>query len=159
MEDSLQSVSKETRIYFRFFFLWEVRWLSVTNFLFRVYHHPQAKSGYDFSFRTNAGTSCSEYVIPFSGHNNTQRVVMEIIGPFKGIILTPDIAKMFQPTPDIQGKICPTSDTQNSARHPTPNFQKCTKSTLDTVIFKSTSDTPTRHGCNYNRQQSYKICF
>ena len=44
------------------------------------------------------------------------------IGPLNGVILTPDIAKIFHPTPDIRGKICPTSDTQNSGRHPTPNF-------------------------------------
>ncbi len=29
-------------------------------------------------------------------------------GPMKGVIQTPDIAKIFHPTPDIRGKKCPT---------------------------------------------------
>ncbi len=32
------------------------------------------------------------------------------IGPMKRVILTPDIGKIFHPTPDIEGKKCPTSD-------------------------------------------------
>ncbi len=29
----------------------------------------------------------------------------------KGVIATPDIAKIFHPTPDIEGKKCPTPDS------------------------------------------------
>ena len=42
----------------------------------------------------------------------------------KGVILTPDIAKIFHPTPDIKGKKCPTPDIQNLSRHPTPNLRQ-----------------------------------
>ncbi len=59
----------------------------------------------------------------------------------KGVIPTPDIAKIFHPTPNIQAKKCPTP-TQNS------HFSFDVKLTeiyyfyqLDTVIFKSTPET------------------
>ncbi len=45
----------------------------------------------------------------------------------KGVIPTPDIAKIFHPTPDIQAKKMPDTDTQNSPRHSTPTFQKTEK--------------------------------
>ncbi len=54
----------------------------------------------------------------------------------KGVIPTPDVAKIFHPTPDIEGKKCPTPDTQLHERK--SNY---TKSTLDTVFFKSTPGT------------------
>ena len=66
----------------------------------------------------------------------------------KGIIQTPDIAKVIHPTLDIEGKKCPTPDIQNLPRHPTSKtvnmvkqLSNYTKSTLDTVIFKWTPET------------------
>ena len=51
----------------------------------------------------------------------------------KGVIPTPDIAKIFHPTPDIEGKKCPV------AVHLGVKMAYYTKSTLDIVFFKSTS--------------------
>ncbi len=45
----------------------------------------------------------------------------------KGVILTPDVAKIFHPTPDIEGKKCQTPDIQKISQHPTPNFKKKSK--------------------------------
>ena len=46
------------------------------------------------------------------------------LGPKKGVILTPNIAKIFHLTPDIEAKNIPDTDTQNSPRYSTPTFQK-----------------------------------
>ena len=64
----------------------------------------------------------------------------------KGVIPTPDIAKIFHPTPDIKAKnarhrhskFIPTLATHLPKDGEIPNY---TKSTLDTVIFKSTPET------------------
>ncbi len=45
----------------------------------------------------------------------------------KGVIPTPDIAKIFHPTPDIKAKKMLDTDTQNSPRHSTPTSQKTEK--------------------------------
>ena len=71
------------------------------------------------------------------------------LGPMKGVIRTPDIAKIFHPTPDIKAKKCPTPtlkihpDTRHppSKRWKDTKYSSYTKSTLDTVIFKSTPET------------------
>ena len=44
-------------------------------------------------------------------------------GPMKGVIPTPYIAKIFHPTPDIEGKKCLTPDIQNLPWHSTPNLK------------------------------------
>ena len=42
----------------------------------------------------------------------------------KGVILTPDIAKIFHPTADVKAK---KANTQNLPPHSTPTFQKAEK--------------------------------
>ncbi len=49
------------------------------------------------------------------------------IGPMKRVIPTPDFAKIFRPTPDIEGEKCPTPGIQNLPGHSTPNFRKTEK--------------------------------
>ncbi len=45
-----------------------------------------------------------------------------MLGPIKGVIPTPDIAKIFYMSPDIEGKKSSTPDIQNLPRYLTPNF-------------------------------------
>ncbi len=61
----------------------------------------------------------------------------------KGVIPTPDIAKIFHPTPDIEGKNArhPTFKIYPDTRHPLSHGTSNTRLTLDTVFFKSTSGT------------------
>ncbi len=77
---------------------------------------------------------------------------MPLEGPMKGVILTPDIAKIFHPTPDIKAKKCPTptlviilDDNDDDSGRPLIwnwlKYSNYTKLTLDTVIFRSTPET------------------
>ncbi len=52
--------------------------------------------------------------------DNDRLVKKVFIGPMKGVILTPDIVKIFHPTPDIQAKKCPTPTLKihPDTRHP-----------------------------------------
>ncbi len=74
------------------------------------------------------------------------------IGPMKGVILTPNIAKMFHTTLNIEGKKCLTPEIQTLPRHSTLNFKsmsrKCHKNVhfcLDVKLMKYRVVMPSRH--------------